>query len=287
MNDDHPTPKHKPWLERLSDAFLREPHDREQLIQLLHDATDRQIIDQGALKMIEGVLQVSEMQVRDAMIPRSHMVTVAENSTAKEAMPQIIDSAHSRYPVVAENGDKIIGILLAKDLLKYVLTEHADEIQIKQLIRPVAFIPESKRLNVLLRDFRLNRNHIAIVVDEYGTPSGLITIEDVLEEIVGEIEDEYDIAEEPNIRRIADNEFIVNALTPIWEFNEYYMTEFSDEDVDTIGGLLLQKLSHLPEQGEQIELNDFLFTVMQASNRGIQTLSLTRLPQEKEEDKEK
>lgn len=274
--------KHKPWLERLSDAFTREPQDREQLIALLSDANERNLIDNDALKMIEGVLQVSQMQARDAMVPRPQMVTVAEDVATKQVIPQIIETGHSRYPVVSEDSDKIVGLLLAKDLLKYVPTEHADEIQIKQLIRPAVFTPESKRLNVLLREFRINRNHMAIVVDEYGAIAGLITIEDVLEEIVGEIEDEYDIAEAPNIVQADDNQYLVNALTPVDEFNEFFETDFKHEEVDTIAGLILQTLSHLPKQGEQITLAPFQFTVVEASTRGIQLLSVVRVTVEEQ-----
>lgn len=280
MNNDSSN-KPKPWLERLSEVFLREPHDRQELIDLLYDAKDRQIIENDALKMIVGVLQVSETKVRDAMIPRSQMVTVPENCTVKEALPHIIESGHSRYPVVSEQGGKVIGILLAKDLLRYVLTEHADKVKINQLIRTAVYIPDSRRLNLLLRDFRLTRNHIAIVVDEYGATSGLITIEDVLEEIVGEIEDEYDITEEPNILEIADNKYRVNALTPIEQFNEYFHTTYSSEEVDTIGGLLLQKLSHVPSEGELIELDSLLFHVTQASTREIKVLTVSRQTKDK------
>jgi magnesium and cobalt transporter len=287
MSHEPASNKHKPWLERLSEVFLREPHDRRELIDLLYDAKERQIIENDALKMIVGVLQVSEMKVRDAMIPRSQMVTVPEHFTVQEAITHIIDTAHSRYPVISEQGDKVIGILLAKDLLRYVLTEHANDIKIKQLIRTAVFIPDSKRLNLLLRDFRITRNHIAIVVDEYGATSGLITIEDVLEEIVGEIEDEYDITEEPNILEVADNQYRVNSLTSVEEFNEYFNTHFNIEEVDTIGGLLLQKLSHLPSEGELIELDDLIFHVTQASNRGIQVLTVSRQKNEDQDNEPK
>ena len=283
-NEDQP-PKHRPWLERITSALMRDPQNREELVQLLRDAKQRDVIDVDTLKMIEGVLKVNEMKVRDIMISRAQMVTIPENFTTKQAVPQMIDSAHSRYPVVSEDGDKIIGILLAKDLLKYVLTEHADNIQIRQLIRPAIFIPESKRLNILLREFRLNRNHIAIVIDEYGAIAGLITIEDVLEVIVGAIEDEYDVAEEPHIRAENNESYMVDALTPVPEFNEFFNTNFNEDEVDTIGGLILQQLSHLPQKGEKIELGPFLFTVIEASNRGINTLNLVRkkIEQQKEE----
>lgn len=283
MNDDTP---HRGWFERLSHALLREPQDREQLIELLHDANERDLLDDDAMHMIEGVLQVSQMKVRDIMIPRPQMVVIHEHMTPSEAIPIIIEAGHSRYPVIGEKSDKIIGILLAKDLLQLSETQHhikAKPLHIRDLIRPATFIPESKRLDVLLKEFRLTHNHMAIVVDEYGNIDGLITIEDVLEQIVGDIEDEYDTAEEePNIKQISDAEFRVKALTPIEEFNHYFATEFDDEDYDTVGGLILQQFSHLPKQGESILIGAFQITVLQASHRGIQLLRVTHLNEDNE-----
>lgn len=269
--------KHKTWYERLSHALLREPRDREQLITLLHDAKDRHLLDNDALQMIEGVLQVSEMKVRDVMIPRPQMVVVEHDSTPAQALPNITKSAHSRFPVIGESRDEVVGILLAKDLLAKS-TQEKPNLVIKDLVRPATFVPESKRLDVLLKEFRLNRNHMAIVVDEYGGVAGLVTIEDVLEQIVGEIEDEYDItSEEPNIKEIASNEYIVKALTPIEDFNAYFGTDYDDESFDTIGGLLLQQFSHLPKKGESINLDEFKFTVIGATTRGIKILKLNRI----------
>ena len=277
MNDDKDGP-HKTWFERLSHVLLREPQDREQLITLLRDAKDRHLLDNDALRMIEGVLQVSEMKVRDVMIPRPQMVVVEGDATPAKALPIIIESAHSRFPVVGESRDEILGILLAKDLLQFKTKEKKLNIQIRELVRPATFIPESKRLDILLKEFRLNRNHMAIVVDEYGGIAGLVTIEDVLEEIVGEIEDEYDIIEEePFIKQTNDNEYSVQALTPIGEFNEYFDTNYEHDDFDTIGGLVLQKFGHLPKQGESTTLDAFKITVVQASSRGIQLLKLTKI----------
>lgn len=276
MTDESDAPKS--WFERLSHALLREPQDREQLISLLRDAKQRQLLDDDALRMIEGVLQVSEMKVRDVMIPRPQMIMVKHDMTPEQALPVIIESTHSRFPVIGEDRDEVIGILLAKDLLPYRVGQDPTTVQIRDLVRPAVFIPESKRLDVLLNEFRLNRNHMAIVVDEYGGIAGLVTIEDVLEQIVGEIEDEYDIiSEEPNIRPLSDTEFVVKALTSIEEFNDYFHTNYSDEDFDTIGGLILQRFSHLPKRGESIEFDAFLVTVLNASNRGIQLLQFEQM----------
>jgi len=274
MNDD----SHPSWFERLSHALLREPQDRKQLIDLLHDAKDRQLLDADALNMIEGVLQVSESHVRDVMVPRPQMVVIEEDMSPKEAIPLVVKSAHSRFPVLGESRDNVVGILLAKDLLKLSAGQEKKSTKIRDLLRPATFIPESKRLDVLLKEFRLNRNHMAIVVDEYGGVAGLVTIEDVLEEIVGEISDEYDTAEQESfIKQVGNNEYAVKALTPIEEFNEYFNTEYEHEDFDTVGGLILQKFSHLPKAGEKIEFDDFKVTVIQAESRGIKLLRVTRL----------
>lgn len=280
MNDEDPHP-HKSWLERLSHALLREPQDREQLKDLLRDAKERELLDQDALVMIEGVLKVSEMKVRDVMIPRAQMVIVEHDATPQQALPIIKESAHSRFPVIGESKDAVIGILLAKDLLQYTVEEQQAKIQIKDLVRPAIFIPESKRLDVLLKEFRLNRNHMAIVVDEYGGVAGLITIEDVLEQIVGDIEDEYDSSdEESNIKQLNQNDYTVKALTHIHEFNEYFNTKLSDEDFDTIGGYVMQQFGHMPKRGESIMINSLQVTVILASKRRVQLLRLTKVPHE-------
>lgn len=258
------------WLERLGALLMREPEDREQLVELMHSAYERNLMDADALGMIEGVLQVSEMQAREVMIPRSQMDMIDINDPPEKFIPFVIETAHSRFPVLDENKDDVIGILLAKDLLRYYAGE---EFNVREMLRPAVFIPESKRLNVLLKEFRGNRNHIAIVVDEYGGVSGLVTIEDVLEQIVGEIEDEYDFDEaEDNIIRDRSGRYRVKALTEIADFNEAFGTEFSDEDYDTVGGLVISKFGHLPKRGEQVELDGLNFQVLRADSRRLHTL---------------
>lgn len=268
--DDHP----KTWLERLSQAWLREPQDREQLINLLRHASEKKLFDTNALAMMEGVLQVSEMQVRDIMVPRAQMVIIEEDATPTEFVPIVTEAQHSRYPVTGKNRDEIVGILLAKDLLRLV-ADGKDKFSIKQVLRPAIFIPESKRLNVLLREFRANRNHMAIVVDEYGGISGLVTIEDVLEQIVGEIQDEHDINEEDNIKKITPNQYTVKATTPIDDFNKQFRTDFNNEEFDTIGGFILKLFGHLPKRGENVTYKKFTFKVLHADNRRIRLLRVT------------
>lgn len=257
-----------PWLQQGAN-----PKNQEELITVLQNTKDNNVIDSDTAHMLKGALQVSQMQVREAMIPRPQMVVIDGYLTPQEAIPQVIAARHSRFPVTGEDRDEIVGVLLAKDLLKFSLQQPPAETQIRQLVRPATFIPESKRLNILLKEFRFNRNHMAIVVDEYGGVSGLITIEDVLEVIVGEIADEYDIEEEPFIKSgVKNNEYIVKALTPLADFDEFFHTEFQTEDIDTIGGLILKKLSRLPKRGEVINLDSLKVTILEASKRGIQTL---------------
>jgi magnesium and cobalt transporter len=278
MNEDSHSP-HRSWLDRLTHAFSSEPRDREQLLEVLHHAKDHELLDEDALAMIEGVLKVAEMKVRDVMVPRAQMTFVEYDATPEQALPMVIDSRHSRFPVIGESRDEIIGILLAKDLLRYIKAENQPQIHISNLVRPAVFIPESKRLNVLLKEFRLNRNHMAIVIDEYGNAAGLITIEDVLEQIVGNIEDEFDLSDqEPDIKQLEENEYTVKALTSIDKFNEYFGTSISDEDFDTIGGYVMQQFGRLPQQGESINIDSFQATIMLASKRRIQLLRLTKLP---------
>lgn len=273
MNEDPST--HKSWLEKLSGILHREPSDRNQLMDILRLASSKDIIDTDALTMIEGVLQVSEIQVRDIMVPRSQMVVVDQDAPPREFLPILIDSQHSRFPVIGENRDEVIGILLAKELLRFTFTGE-ENFNIRSILRPALFIPESKRLNVLLKEFRLNRNHMAIVVDEYGGISGLVTIEDVLEQIVGEIEDEYDIDDiKTYIRQLSDNLYTIKALTPIEKFNEYFHTDFSDENFDTIGGVVMQHFGMLPKKGDSIQIGDCQFKVLHADNRRIRLLRLT------------
>ncbi len=279
------------WLERLSQALLREPQDREQLTALLRDAQQRNLLDAGALGMIEGVLNVSDMQVRDIMVPRAQMVVVSEDDTPQEILATAVQSAHSRFPVVGDNRDEIVGILLAKDLLSYCNRLAAEpseppRFDLRDLLRPAVFIPESKRLNVLLNDFRSNRNHMAIVVDEYGGVAGLVTIEDVLEQIVGDIEDEHDYDDEHHIVRFGERHYTVKALTPIEDFNAYFGTDFNDEEFDTVGGLVVKAFGHLPRRGEVCTLGRFRFEVLRADSRRLHLLRLTLLPEdEAQEDK--
>ena len=271
---DDPPPK-SGWLERLGTLLIRKPEDREQLITLLHSAFERNLLDSDALSMIEGVMQVSEMQARDIMVPRSQMDVVDISEKPEKFIPFVIEAAHSRFPVTEGSEDDIIGILLAKHLLRYYADE--DEFNIRDILRPAVFIPESKRLNVLLKDFRSNRNHMAIVVNEYGGVAGLVTIEDVLEQIVGEIEDEYDFdEEEDNIVTESDGLYRVKAITEIDNFNEVLGANFSNDDFDTIGGLVLNKFGRLPERGESVIIDHFKFTVQRADSRRLHMLKVER-----------
>jgi magnesium and cobalt transporter len=257
-------------LERLSSLLLREPEDREQLIELLHSAFERHLLDAEALSMIEGVMQVSETQVRDVMIPRSQMDMLDVSESPEKFIPYVIETAHSRFPVYEDNRDNVIGILLAKDLLRFYAEE---EFNVREMLRPAVFVPESKRLNVLLKEFRANRNHIAMVVDEYGGVSGLITIEDVIEQIVGDIEDEYDFDEtEDNILVDRSGRYRVKAVTEVGDFNNYFGSGFSDEDFDTIGGLVVARFGRLPKRGEAIAIDGYNFQVLRADSRKIHSL---------------
>ena len=280
MNEDRPSTgsAQRSWRERISQALLAEPKDREQLLGLLRDAQRRALFDADALAMIEGVLQVSEMQARDIMIPRSQMEVLSRESSLGEMLPAIVDTGHSRFPVIGETRDEVVGILLAKDLLRYFVSGNEESFNIREVLRPAVYIPESKRLNVLLKEFRANRNHIAIVVDEYGGVAGMVTIEDVLEQIVGEIEDEHDLDEDYYIRKHSATHFTVKALTPIEDFNEYFETGLSDEEFDTIGGLLVHEFGHLPKRGETVTIERFLFKVLRADNRRVHMLHLSVLP---------
>jgi magnesium and cobalt transporter len=258
-------------LERLSAMLLREPEDREQLIELLRSAHQRNLLDADALSIIEGALTVSEMQVRDIMIPRAQMDVIDINEPIETFIPQLISTAHSRFPVIDQNRDDVIGILLAKDLLRYYAGE--EEFDVREMLRPAVFVPEAKRLNVLLREFRASRNHMAIVADEYGGVAGLVTIEDVLEQIVGEIEDEYDFDEaSDNILAESSGRFRVKALTQIADFNAAFGTHYSDQEVDTIGGLVIAQLGRLPKRGETLTIEGFRFQVLRADSRRVYTL---------------
>jgi magnesium and cobalt transporter len=269
--DDPPKPS---LLERLSSLLLREPEDREQLVELLHSAFERQILDADALSMIEGVLQVSETRVADVMIPRSQMDMIDAEESPGSFIPFVIETAHSRFPVFQDNRDNVIGILLAKDLLRFYAEEEFD---FRDMLRPAVFVPESKRLNVLLKEFRANRNHIAIVVDEYGGVCGLITIEDVIEQIIGDIEDEFDFDEtEDNILADKNGRFRVKAVTEIGDFNERFGTRFADDDHDTIGGLVLSRFGRLPKRGETVVIEGYAFQVLRADSRKVHSLLVER-----------
>ncbi|MEQ1662366.1 MAG: transporter associated domain-containing protein [Thiobacillus sp.] len=261
-------------LERLSHWLMREPEDREQLVELLHGAYENNLMDADALAMIEGVLQVSEMRVGEIMIPRAQMDVIDINDAPEIFIPHVIETAHSRFPVIDKDRDDVIGILLAKDLLRHY---HEDDADIRGMLRPAVFIPESKRLNVLLKEFRSNRNHIAIVVDEYGGVAGLVTIEDVLEQIVGDIEDEYDFDEtEDNIICEKDGVYRVKAGTEIADFNQVLGTQFSDEEFDTVGGLIISRFGHLPKRGEMVSFEGFVFTVLRADSRRLHAVRVAR-----------
>jgi magnesium and cobalt transporter len=265
--DDPPKPS---LLERLSSLLLREPKDRVQLIELLHSAFEHKILDADALSMIEGVLQVSESQVRDVMIPRSQMDMIDVAESPEKFIPYVIETAHSRFPVHEDNRDNVIGILLAKDLLRFYAEE---SFNVRDMLRPAVFVPESKRLNVLLKEFRANRNHIAIVVDEYGGVSGLVTIEDVIEQIVGDIEDEYDFDEtEDNILADKNGRFRVKATTELADFNAHFGTDFSDEDYDTVGGLVVSRFGRLPKRGETVSIDGLAFQILRADSRKVHSV---------------
>lgn len=269
---------HRSLLDRISQALLGEPGSREELIDILRDATERGVIDRDSLDMIEGVFQVSEMKVRDIMVPRAQMDVVDKNDTPEKYLPAVIASGHSRFPMVDGDKDRVVGILLAKDLLRYFELDKKRRAQfnLHDMLRPAVFVPESKRLNVLLREFKANRNHMAIVVDEYGGVAGLVTIEDVLEQIVGEIADEYDIDEDTMIMPRENGEYVVKALTPLADFNEHFKTSFSDVSIDTIGGLVLTSLGHLPRRGERTRIDGLQFEVLRADSRRVHLLKVSR-----------
>ena len=274
MSEERGGSDEKGLLGRIAQAFSSEPRSREDLRQVLTHARENDIIDEDAQSIIEGAMQVSGMQARDIMVPRPQMAVIKAASRLDEILPQIIRSKHSRYPVIGESPDDVLGILLAKDLLPQILKANRDDFDVRRLLRQSVVVPESKRLNVLLREFRENRNHMAIVIDEYGGVAGLVTIEDVLEEIVGEIEDETDEAEDQFIRRTGEDDFVVRALTPIDAFNEYFDAEFSDEEFDTIGGLVMHAFGHMPARNEVTHIDGFEFKVINADQRKIHSLRL-------------
>lgn len=265
------------WLERLFPSLTNEPRSAAELLDIIKGAADNKVVDQEALTIIEGALDVSKRQVREIMVPRSQMVIIKTEETPQDFLPKVIESGHSRFPVVGESSDDIKGILLAKDLLPLIL-QGWESFSWESVLRTANIIPESKRLNVLLKEFREKRYHMALVIDEYGGISGLVTIEDILEEIVGEIEDETDEDNEDFIRQVSETDYILKALTPIDEFNDYFKTQFSDEEFDTVGGIITQAFGHMPTRNEVVTLSEFTFRVLYADSRQVHLLRVTRNP---------
>ena len=279
MNEDRPpSTSSRSWFERLSQAFSDEPDTRDDLIEILRDAEQREVIDADALSMIEGAIQVGDMQVRDIMVPRAQMTVVESSRSPEEFVADVIESGHSRFPVIGDSRDEVEGILLAKDLLSYFARPAAGNFDLHDLLRPAVFIPEAKRLNVLLREFRAARNHMAIVADEYGGVAGLITIEDVLEQIVGEIDDEHDSEDDDLVKQHSATEFTVKAHTPIEDFNLAFGTDFSDEEFDTIGGLVVKSFGHFPRRGAVRAIDNLNFKVLHADQRRVHLLRVTVTP---------
>lgn len=275
MSEDRSSNGQRSWLEKITQAFVHEPKNRQELLELLREAHSNKLLDSEALSIVEGAIQVADLQVRDIMVPRSQMITIKAVQTPKDFLPSVIDAAHSRYPVMGENHDEVLGVLLAKDLLPLILQGSTEGFNIKDLLRPATFVPESKRLNVLLREFRANHNHMAIVIDEYGGVAGLVTIEDVLEQIVGDIEDEHDVEEDSYIKPLPSGDFLVKALTPIENFNEFFDSEFSDDEFDTVGGLVMSAFGHLPKRNETTVIGAYRFRILNADSRRIHLLRIT------------
>lgn len=269
----------KTWIEKIGHLFSSEPRNRRDLEDVLEVAAENEVIDNDARSIMEGAMQVSDMQARDIIVPRAQMIVVKADATLEELLPQIIEAAHSRYPVIEDSPDEILGILLAKDLLPQILNPERENFSIKDLLRPTMVVPESKRLNVLLREFREKRNHMAIVIDEYGGVAGLVTIEDVLEEIVGEIEDETDAQTDRHIRQLGTDDYLVKALSPIDEFNDYFECKFSDEEFDTVGGLVIHAFGHMPARNEITNIDNFEFKIINADQRKILSMRVRKLRQ--------
>lgn len=267
--------KKNTWFDRIKDVLGESPKVKEDLLELLKNSAVDGVIDIESLKMIEGVFKVSEIQVREIMIPRSHITVVDISDDISDIIKKVTSSGHSRFPVIDDNKDEIIGVLLAKDLLKRNTVENID-IDLHEVLRPAVFVPESKRLNILLNEFKSSRNHIAIVIDEHGSVSGLITIEDVLEEIVGEIDDEHDEETVSKIISRGNNQYIVDALTPLEEFNSYFLSNFHDEDIETIGGFLINRFEKVPKNSETISIEKLFFKILSADSRSIKRIQVTR-----------
>ncbi|MDX1452950.1 MAG: transporter associated domain-containing protein [Oleiphilaceae bacterium] len=277
MSEDQPSSQSRTWLERISQAFSDQPESLRDIMEILREAEQRSVIDADSLSIIEGAMQVTDMQVREVMIPRSQMITVKASQEPEEYINEIIESAHSRFPVIGDSSDDVIGILLAKDLLPLALKGELKRARVSELLRPASIVPESKRLNQLLKEFKQTRNHMAIVVDEYGGIAGLVTIEDVLEQIVGEIEDEHDFDDEAMIKPLTSGEYNVKALTTIEEFNQYFEASLPEDEFDTIGGLVLKHFGRLPRRGDKVRFEDFRATVLNADNRTIRLLKIEKL----------
>jgi hemolysin (HlyC) family protein len=260
------------WLRRITQSLAGEPQDREDLLAKLREAADRGLIDSEAMAMLEGVLDVSDLQVRDIMVPRAQMVFLRRDEPSASILSTVVESGHSRFPVMDDDRDDIAGILLAKDLLRLPVQTRLERFNIREYMRPAVFVPESKRLNVLLKEFRRNRNHMAIVVDEYGGVSGLVTIEDVIEQIVGEIDDEFDVEDDQNIRKEAERQFSVRGVTRLTEFNDYFGTELAEDGFDTVAGLVMKTLGRLPRRGETLAIDGLEFRVVRADRRRIDSL---------------
>jgi len=275
MSEDRSSNEQKSWFNKLTQAFAHEPRNRQELLEVLREAHQNKLLDSEALAIVEGAIQVADLQVRDIMVPRSQMISIKASQSPREFLPAVIDAAHSRYPVIGESLDDVIGILLAKDLLPLILQGEQPNFNIKDMLRPATFVPESKRLNVLLREFRANHNHMAVVIDEYGGVAGLVTIEDVLEQIVGDIEDEHDVEEDGYIKPLPSGDYLIKALTPIDSFNETFDSQFSDDEYDTVGGLVMNAFGHLPKRNEVTEIGEFRFRVLNADSRRIHLLRLT------------
>lgn len=279
MSEDNPHSSNgsssKSFLNKIVQAFTGEPQNKEELVEVLNDARERDLINPETKSMIEGVLEVSDMRVREIMIPRSQMVTLNINMDIEEFLPTILESAHSRFPIINDDIDHVEGILLAKDLLQYAFKSNEESFSLANIIRPAIIVPESKKVEPLLKEFQSQRYHMAIVVDEYGGVSGLVTIEDILELIVGEIEDETDDEIEEDIKHLASNVYIVKALTELDEFNAYFNCKYDEEEADTIGGIVLHRFGHMPQKDETISINDFEFKITSADSRRIQNIQVT------------
>ncbi len=276
MSDDDNQSSGPGWLERLALALTGEPRDREELIKILRDAAERDIINDETLRMLSGVFAMSHLRVRDVMVARAQMVTVEYATELSGLLPIVVESGHSRFPVIGHDRDEVVGLLLAKDLLRHIAHKGMTGFSMADYLRPVARIPESKRLDVLLSEFRASRNHLAIVMDEYGGIAGLVTIEDVLEQIVGDIDDEFDIDDASSIVKITEHRFSMSAQLPIDDFNEYFNADFSDEEFDTVGGLVVHQFGHVPRSGEQTRIGSFEFRVSRADRRRVIALEVIR-----------